>query len=32
MDSIMYQDDAFKRRCMGWELKYLFCIEKCFSI
>ncbi len=32
LDSLMYEtpDEAFKRRCIGWELEFSFFPRRCF--
>ena len=30
LDSLMWSDDSFKRRCIGWELKRSFIPRRCY--
>jgi hypothetical protein len=30
LDSIMWDNDLFKRRCIGWQLKYSLIPRKCY--
>lgn len=30
MDSIMWSDETFKRRCIGWKLKYILWPRRCY--
>lgn len=30
MDSLMWSNEAFNRRCLGWQLKFSFFPRRCF--
>lgn len=30
LDSLMWDNESFKRRCIGWQLKYCFIPRRCF--